>query len=228
MGNGITGFSREPKDHAPARADRPKSRVLTTVVSYPERGPYGDNNFRGNCSGLLVEDLCVHYAPLSMLDPMVGGGTSRDVAETLGIDFEGYDLANGMHEDVFARPWGDRRFDLVFAHPPYGPMIRYGESDQDLSTLSIPKFKEALVAMADLLFEEAVADGGHLAILIGTLRKNGRIHAFARDLVAWREPSEPEIVKIQHNVTSPSSRTGQLYGNRFIPILDERVLIWKK
>jgi len=205
-----------------------KRKPLTTVVSYPERGPWGDQKFRGNCSGHLVVDLCCYLAPASVLDPMEGSGTTRDVCRELGIEYAGFDLASGMNEDVFARPWEDRRFDLVFCHPPYADMIPYGKSEQCLSTVKPRNFGAVLVAIADLLLNEAVADGGHLAILIGSLRRGGKVWAFNRDLIQWREPSEPEIIKVQHNVASASTRTGMLYGNRFIPIVDERVLIWRK
>jgi len=205
-----------------------KRKPLTTVVSYPERGPWGDQKFRGNCSGHLVVDLCCYLAPASVLDPMDGSGTSRDVCRELGIEYAGFDLARGPEQDVFAVPWGAQRFDLVFCHPPYSDMITYGHGECDLSRLKPREFRAALVALAELLFSEAVADGGHLAILIGSLRRNGCVWAFNRGLIEWREPSEPEIVKVQHNVASASTRTGMLYGNRFIPIVDERVLIWRK
>ncbi len=31
--------------------------VLTSIVSYPERGEGGSNRYRGNCSPKLIEDL---------------------------------------------------------------------------------------------------------------------------------------------------------------------------
>lgn len=205
-----------------------KRKPLTTVVSYPERGPWGDQKFRGNCSGHLIVDLCCYLAPANMLDPMDGSGTARDVCRELGIEYAGFDLVNGEDENVFKQPWQPERFDLVFCHPPYADMISYGDKPPCLSTLKPRQFGEVLVKLAALLFNEAVAPGGHLAILIGSLRRNGKVWAFSRDLIEWREPSEPEIIKVQHNVASASTRTGMLYGNRFIPIVDERVLIWRK
>lgn len=34
---------------------------MKSVVSYPERGQYGNNRYRGNCSGRLIEDLIAQY-----------------------------------------------------------------------------------------------------------------------------------------------------------------------
>ena len=38
--------------------DKHESRhILTSIVSYPERGEGGNNKYRGNCSPKLIEDL---------------------------------------------------------------------------------------------------------------------------------------------------------------------------
>jgi hypothetical protein len=44
---------------------------LTSVVSYPDRGKYGNNKWRGNCSGYLIKDLLEWYKPKKAFDPMV-------------------------------------------------------------------------------------------------------------------------------------------------------------
>jgi len=64
-------------------------------VSYPERGPYGNNKFRGNTSGYLIRDLILFYEAQSVLDPMEGSGTSRDVCDELHVPYDGFDLATG-------------------------------------------------------------------------------------------------------------------------------------
>ena len=46
LGNGFYGLYRE-------------NRELCSVVSCPERGPWGNAGYRGNCSGWLVKDLMV-------------------------------------------------------------------------------------------------------------------------------------------------------------------------
>src|SRR5688500_2673307 len=69
------------------RIPRTKSPVpwLTSLHARPGRGPYGDATYRGNCSGLLIEDLLRFFRPRTVLDPMTGGGTCRDVCSSLGI-----------------------------------------------------------------------------------------------------------------------------------------------
>ena len=52
---------------------------LCSVVSYPDRGPWGDSRYRGNCSGYLVKDLILRFNCQSVFDPAEGGGTVEDV-----------------------------------------------------------------------------------------------------------------------------------------------------
>ncbi|EBD5249272.1 DNA adenine modification methylase, partial [Salmonella enterica subsp. enterica serovar Agona] len=59
----------------------------SSVCSYENRGPYGNNKYRGNCSGFIVKDFIESYMrkPNGLVaDPSVGGGSSIDVANELG------------------------------------------------------------------------------------------------------------------------------------------------
>ena len=46
--------------------------VLTSIVSYPERGEGGSNRYRGNCSPKLIEDLLGFFKPAEICDYMCG------------------------------------------------------------------------------------------------------------------------------------------------------------
>jgi hypothetical protein len=46
--------------------------MYCSVVSYPERGPYGDNKFRGNTSSFLIKGIVLWLKPKRVLDPMAG------------------------------------------------------------------------------------------------------------------------------------------------------------
>src|SRR5439155_25630880 len=97
-------------------------RPLTSVVSYPNRGPWGDNRYPGNCSGYLLIDLCATYRPHHVLDPMEGGRTSRDVCADMGIPYAGFDLRNGA--DSLRHDIGSD-YDLILWHRPYHDMKHY-------------------------------------------------------------------------------------------------------
>ena len=80
---------------------------LTTLVSYPERGPWGDATYRGNCTGHLLADLIRYYQPTHVLDPMEGSGTSRDVCRELAVTYSGADLKGGEGLDLYSRGFRD-------------------------------------------------------------------------------------------------------------------------
>lgn len=69
---------------------------MNSIVSYPERGKDGKNSYRGNCSGLLIEDLIKQYHVQQISDFMCGSGTTEDVAKRMGIQSNCFDLNRGF------------------------------------------------------------------------------------------------------------------------------------
>ena len=94
-------------------------RPLTSIVSYPERGEGGNNQYRGNCSPKLLADLISFFKPEEICDDMCGSGTTAAAADKLGIQSHCYDLHSGfdlLHNDIPERP------PFIFWHPPYWDM----------------------------------------------------------------------------------------------------------
>jgi hypothetical protein len=193
---------------------------LTSVVSYPNRGPWGDNRYPGNCSGYLLIDLCATYRPRRVLDPMEGGGTSREVCADMDIPYAGFDLRDGtdsLHDEIGSG------YDLIFWHPPYHDMKIYTDDSRDLSRSGSVAAFLALLRAGYRRFVELLAPGGRLAIMIGDLRRRGRYEPFTAEVARLdREHLESIIVKIQHNVSSNKTQ----YGGVFVPILHETVTIF--
>ena len=75
---------------------------LCSVVSYPDREPWGDSRYRGNCSGHLVKDLILRFNCQNVFDPAEGSGTVKEVVSginkfrRLNIHYEGRDLMRGV------------------------------------------------------------------------------------------------------------------------------------
>jgi hypothetical protein len=206
-----------------ALADYLRRRApLTSVVSYPGRGPWGDNRYPGNCSGYLLIDLCTDYQPRWVLDPMEGGGTSREVCADMGIDYAGYDLHTGtdsLHDDIGSG------YDLIFWHPPYHDMKLYTEDPRDLSRSGSVASFLALLRAGYWRFLDLLAPGGRLAILIGDLRRRGRYEPLTADVARLdRTRLESIVVKVQHNVSSNKTH----YGGSFVPILHETLTIFRR
>jgi DNA-binding ferritin-like protein (Dps family) len=216
---------------------------MKSVVSYPNRGNYGKNSYRGNTSGLLIKDL-IEFAsqntktPLEkflFVDACEGSGTSRDVCKELNCQYVGLDLHKGndfLKDSILTSL--NREADIVFTHPPYAEMIQYSGKqwgnkliEDDLSNPNISKDEFLEKSQVMLLNQrEATRQNGLYATLIGDMRKKGQFWSFQADYQAMMPKNEliSVVIKMQHNCMS-DNRT---YGGSFIPILHEYLLVWKK
>jgi hypothetical protein len=203
---------------------------LTSIHATPGRGDFGDPAYRGNCSGLLIKDLLLFYQPRLVLDPMQGGGTCRDVCMSLGIPYEGRDLKTGFdatRPESFA---GLGTFDFIWLHPPYWNMVRYNERDRRClsSQPSVTEFVNGLKAVFRNC-RAALAPGGHLAVLMGDGKHEGKYLAlpFRTMNAAVTEGywlAAPEIIRFSHGATSSS----KVYRSSFIPRLHDVCLVLER
>ena len=165
-----------------------------SILSYPQRGPWGQSSWRGNCSGHIYKHLFELLSPRRFCDPMVGSGTSTEVAQEMGIEAVGLDLHSGFNilrdavKDHLPQHWRGE-CDLNFSHPPYHTMITYSGQvygkahPDDLSRCgSLDEFYEKL-ALALLNQRDSVRVGGIYGTLLGDLRKGGEYHALALSLI---------------------------------------------
>ena len=206
---------------------------LCSVVSYPDRGPWGDSSYRGNCSGHLVKDLILRFKSQSVFDPSEGGGTVRDVVSGINrylkkdIEYEGRDLKQGWNLLTSELP--QRQYDLVWYHPPYWDIIRYSENRHDLSNAQNLDEFEAMLNLCVERLSQVVKRGGIMAVLIGDKRKSGQYYPLFRTLLMNDKVGQLKaiIVKIQHNCRS-DQRTYEQSNPFLIPIKHEYCLIFEK
>ncbi len=195
---------------------------LKSVVSYSQRGPWGDTKFPGNTSGYLLVDLIDYYQPKSILDPMEGSGTTGDVAFDMGdIPYMGLDLHSGF--DLI----GDEvegKYDLIFWHPPYHDVIDYEiDHPNNLSRCpSLSDYSDKLqLCMAKLV--NHLAQEGHLCILCSDPRRDGIIQPIHSAIVSFNLAI---LYAFLVKLIEGRSRYFD-YGNApFIPIVHEYVLIF--
>lgn len=206
-----------------------------SVLSFPDRGPWGDPRWRGNASGRVLEPLIAGLKPKSFADPMMGSGTFPEAAKALGVPkVAGLDLHRGF--DLVSMSLLERlgeEYDLVLAHPPYWNIIRYsGEvwgqkpDPRDLSHVEDwDEFIDRLHA-AILNMREATRPGGHYGVLVGDIRREGRYYSMQAELIARLPRGELRtiLIKVQHNVRS--DRRG--YALRYPRILHEYLLLWER
>lgn len=213
-----------------------QTRPLTSVVSYPERGQGGNNRYRGNCSPKLIEDLIAHFRPHEICDYMCGSNTTADAARSMGITSHTYDLHSGfdlLHTDIQERP------EFIFWHPPYWDIIQYSDVMYRASEVQqrygynpclfdlsrIPTWEGFVQAMNYCMMKQfcALEQGGRMAVLVGDIKKKGRLFSMLFELT---KPGKLEnvIIKTQHNCMSDQ----RVYGGNFIPIVHEYVLLVRK
>lgn len=204
---------------------------MQSIISYPERGKWGDSSYRGNCSGHVIKDLIQHFYPNSkpkkFVEVFSGGGTGLDVAKDLGITNSVHlDLNTGWNALKDEIPYGS---DFVFSHPPYWDIIRYetqrGSYDPDdlSNVMSYEEFIQKLDKVNAKIYQ-SLLNGGRHAFLVGDVRKKGRYYSIIKDMT-WFGDLESHIIKTQHNTESGNKRYA---NNNFIPIVHEHLLVFKK
>ena len=197
---------------------------LTSLLRYPDRGPWGQSHYFGNCTGYLLVDLLDYFQPQSVFDPMEGSGTTSAVCFDLNVACEGRDLQSGF--DLLSSPLPDRQFDLIFWHPPYWPGHQYTDHPNDFSHA---KTEEDFLGRMQHGFERLaslVAPKGHLVILIGDGRKNGVFYPMHSKLIQFGLLSL-EAVLIKEGDHERRARHFQYGPTPFIPTLHEYVLIFR-
>lgn len=201
---------------------------LTSLHTKPGRGPFGLANYPGNCSGLLISDLLRFYRPRSVLDPMTGGGTCRDVCQELRIPCTSFDLKSGRDASSHASYVELGRFDFVWLHPPYWRLIRYSDDPRCLS--NAPTLADFLQRLRQV-FRNCLAvlqPGGRMAVLMGDAKVDGHylglpfrtLNAAAAEGL-WLDA--PEIVRVSYGAGSSK----KVYSQAFIPRLHDICLVLK-
>lgn len=208
-----------------------------SVVSYPDRGPFGKSSYRGNTTGYIVEDFLTSFhrdKSAMFCDPMQGGGTSGDVAKAMGIPYLGLDLRDGFdaaRHDLLAR--ASEPLGSTFLHFAYMGMVQYsgnmwGDKQDPADLSSVGENVQAFLEMSQAVMQNAyraLRPGGYYAALVGNWRKNGTYHHIASRLLAPPPGTLcEEIIKMQHNCVSDRTQ----YRGNFIPIQHETMLVFRR
>lgn len=215
----------------------------STVQSFPDRGPWGSNSYRGNCSGWYIANLIWKYNVKFLAEMFSGSGTGYDVCKDMGIKYVGADLnptpvrpgiicTDAIKDDVPEEFLGA---DMTFMHPAYSSLIKipyagsmYPDKDgtlskSDLGQMPWDQFITELNKVVAKLYM-AMKNNSRMAIMMGDIRRNGHFYSMLADIV---KPGEIEqiIIKTQHNYMSKN----RVYSNRnFIPIVHEYIMVLKK
>jgi hypothetical protein len=212
------------------RAPRNASPVphLTSLYHFDRAGEYGDRSYPGNCGGNLIKDLLRYFKAFSVLDPMSGSGTCRDVCEELVIYCSSSDIHGGADAcDPAAFP--RNTFDFCWLHPPYWRQKLYADDPRDLSrcpTLDafLGRYRQLIANCAGALNE-----GGKLAILMGDYndREIGFVpltyHTKRLAFECGLKQHGTDIIRFSHGASSST----KVYRSSFIPGLHDVCMIFE-
>jgi DNA modification methylase len=232
----------------------------TTVWSFPERGNWATHSskYRGNFAPQIPRNIIEMYTEKgdSILDPMLGAGTTLIEAKLLARNALGMDINPEAVEltkvglrfkhhppSVQKVKVGDARdlsflkdnsFDLVLTHPPYMNIIKYsnGKIKGDLSNIAtLPKFCDEIEKIAKELFRVLKADK-FCVILIGDTRKGKHFvplafYVMQRFLKVGFVLKE-DIIKVQHHCESTERWRAKAKRDKFYLIMHEHLFIFRK
>lgn len=209
---------------------------LTSLYHHHETGPYGDRSYPGNCGGRLIRDLLKFFRPASVLDPMTGSGTCRDVCRELDIQcwsadlHEQFDLSDAQHFAGEQSLFEPASFDFVWIHPPYWRQKLYTNDPRDLSrAATLDEFLRRYARCIEHC-KFVLKPGRHLAVLMGDYcdREAGFVPLtyFTKQLafdLGLRQACT-DIIRFSHGASS----SRKVYRSSFIPGLHDVCAVFVK
>jgi len=232
----------------------------TTVWSVPERGTWYTHNpsFRGNFAPQIARNIILRYSQEgdTVLDPMVGGGTTlietkvlhrrgigRDInPESIRITTDNlqFEYPNSFPQTVdlgdvrSLNGINDDSIDLILTHPPYLNIIKYSEGkiSDDLSNISsVDKFCQEL-EQGIKEFYRVLKENAYCAILIGDTRKAQHyipLSYFVLELFLKNGFAlKEDIIKVQHNCQSTPYWKRKVGDYNFLMIMHEHMFVFRK
>jgi hypothetical protein len=174
-------------------------------------------------------DLLRYFKTFTVLDPMTGSGTCRDVCRELGIYCWSSDIREGTDAcdpSQFPRD----TFGFCWLHPPYWRQKLYTDDHRDLSRT--PTLDAFLVRFQRLIHNCAgtLADGGKLAILMGDYhdREAGFVplvyHTKRIAFECGLRQHTTDIIRFLHGTSSSK----KVYRSASIPGLHDVCMIFER
>ena len=224
---------------------RPPLKLQTsTLWYYPSQQysdePMGTPGYERRTPAWVIWNLLERYTREGdlVVDPFCGGGTTLDVAQSLGRRAQGFDIAPWREDieraDARALPLEEGVADFVFMDPPYSTHVEYSDEPDCIGKLDAfgPEYFEAM----ERVFDEAdrvLKDRRYLAVFVGDSfkKKKGFVPIGARFLVSLAERFRPvdhvAIVRGNRKLEAPRFHKAAAEGNFFLRGFNH-LLLFKK
>lgn len=134
----------------------------------------GDRKFHGNFIPEIPYQMIRRYTVEGdwVLDPMAGGGTTRDVAKILNRNCDMFDISP-VRNDI---EYGDaallelnKMYPLIILHPPYFNIVKFSNEKEDVSNLkTITEFLDQMSAIFSQL-DKFLMLNGHFCLVCGNI-----------------------------------------------------------
>ncbi|MEQ1893242.1 MAG: DNA methyltransferase [Planctomycetota bacterium] len=164
----------------------PPPKLQTTTLWYHPTQQYGDEvmgdpRFEGRTPAWVIWNLLQRYTRAGdlVVDPFCGGGTTLDVARSLGREARGFDIAPTRDDieraDARKLPLEPGTADFVFMDPPYSTHLEYSKDGACIGELDAfePAYFEAL-ARCFAEAERCLKDRRYLAVYVSDSFKKKR------------------------------------------------------
>lgn len=232
----------------------------TSVWSFPRRGKWATHksDWRGNWSPEVVRNIILRYSKEgdTLLDPMIGGGTTAIEAKILNrnlicsdinqkaidrtLESLKFEVENNSWQKVEMRDARDQSeiedesIDLVLTHPPYANIIKYsdGEIETDLSNIhDIDEFIDEMDKVAKEMFR-VLKKGKYCAILMGDTRRK-KIYQPMAYMVMQKFLNagfllKEDVIKKQHNCKATGFWVNKSKDYNFLLIMHEHLFVFLK
>lgn len=193
----------------------------STVLSFPDRGPWGSSGYNGNWSGYIPGFFMWKLGAKKVSEIFAGSGTTSDIAKDMGVGYIGVDLnphpaksdiiSMNILDDSIELPSEFYDADICFLHPPYPSIndVRYaGKMYQASNTLQKQDiqnmtWEDGMNAVNHAIIRgyNSLPKGSFEVVMVGEIRSNGQYRSMMHELAIPGELFQT-YVKMQHNTAS--------------------------
>lgn len=220
-------------------------RLQTSSLWYYPSQQYSDEpmglpGYEGRTPAWVIWNLLERYTREGdrILDPFCGGGTTLDVAHSMGREARGFDISPAREDieraDARKLPLEDEVADFVFMDPPFSTHIDYSDDPQCIGKLDAleGEYFEAMEQVFDEV-QRVLKDRRYMAVFVGDSfqKKRGFAPIGARFLVSLSQRFVPVdhicVVRGNRTLESPKYHKAAADGNFFLRGFNH-LMIFKK